>query len=480
MELDPIKLLCSGNPLDALIATLKKKLKEAIAASMGKINATILSIRALLKDALMSLIPQTSEKPAFLIELMELKSKIGGAISEFNAAAAALIAKWGKVIGNIQELINSLANLSICDLLMLNFKMNPDGSIVLDSPPPKTPVGPPEISSPAPVTTTNNLPTDFSKKTSAAVDGGNAITKTIEDSELFQLKISADSNLSALVSLPVYSSFESKCRAQGGISLSDTNVQNLTPLEKTVQEDYIVYSRDIEEIKVAINACKSSCIRINEQLLQLIKQNNGKISSEDVASILSTLPSLINAATSHTLKTPSIASATESTAKSLQSVLTSQWKAIAERSAMQININTIEVVEGQKFAEWFDAQGFKNFSSNEFTSYFNRSLNTTPPSSIWTNIVPTLRIVDELCDVLQTKIRITSSYRNPAYNRSVGGANNSFHSKFMALDIQASGASPIQMHNILKSWRNQGKFRGGLGLYSSFVHIDTRGYNTSW
>lgn len=481
MELDPIKLLCSGNPLDALIAALKKKLKEAIAAAKGKINAAILAIKTMLKDALSSLIPQLPAKPAFLLELMALKDKISGSIAEFKKAAEALIEKWGKVVGNIIDIINSLANLSICDLLTLNFKMNPDGTIVLESAPPKTPTGGPEIPVEAPITTKSNLPTDFSSKTSAAVEGGNAITKTIEDSELFQLKLSADSTLSSLISFPAYASFESKCKNQG-IPLSDTNVQNLTPLEKNVQQDFITYSKDVEEVKVAINACKSSCARINEQLIRKVKEKNeGKISSEDVTSILSTLPSLISAASSHTLKSPAVVSATESTAKSLQSTLTSQWKAIAERSAMQIGINAVEVVEGQKFSEWFAAQGFKNFSANEFTSYFNRPLNATPPSSIWTNIVPTLRIVDELCDVLGTKIRITSSYRSPAYNANIkGAARDSYHKKFMALDIQADGKSPSQVYSVLKSWRNQGRFRGGLGLYSRFVHIDTRGYNSNW
>jgi len=87
---------------------------------------------------------------------------------------------------------------------------------------------------------------------------------------------------------------------------------------------------------------KSSSAEINEQLIRKVKEKNeGKISSEDVTSILSTLPSLISAASSHTLKSPAVVSATESTAKSLQSTLTSQWKAIAERSAMQININAL-------------------------------------------------------------------------------------------------------------------------------------------
>ena len=105
-----------------------------------------------------------------------------------------------------------------------------------------------------------------------------------------------------------------------------------------------------------------------------------------------------------------------------------------------------------------------------------------PPEKLWPNIVPTLRIVDDLREKLDRPCHILSSYRSPEYNRAVGGAPLSQHLRFTALDITFAGVSPVRVHAILTMWRDQGRFKGGLGLYrkSGFVHIDTRGTNASW
>ncbi|NQX01806.1 hypothetical protein HQ447_14215, partial [bacterium] len=52
------------------------------------------------------------------------------------------------------------------------------------------------------------------------------------------------------------------------------------------------------------------------------------------------------------------------------------------------------------FTTWFNSQGFRHFGAAEFESYFaavrKGVKNCPPPKSLWKNIVPTLRIVDEL------------------------------------------------------------------------------------
>jgi len=77
-------------------------------------------------------------------------------------------------------------------------------------------------------------------------------------------------------------------------------------------------------------------------------------------------------------------------------------------------------------------------------------------------------------------VRITSSYRSPEYNRAVGGAPLSQHKRFNAADLQCDGVTPHEVFKILEAWRWQGKFKGGLGQYPTFVHIDTRGSNATW
>ena len=70
----------------------------------------------------------------------------------------------------------------------------------------------------------------------------------------------------------------------------------------------------------------------------------------------------------------------------------------------------------------------------------------------------------------------------PAYNRAVGGASQSQHVEFTALDIRVQGVSPQRVYDRLLQWRREGRFRDGLGLYPSagFVHIDTRPRNSTW
>jgi len=137
------------------------------------------------------------------------------------------------------------------------------------------------------------------------------------------------------------------------------------------------------------------------------------------------------------------------------------------------------------FEKWFNDQNFINFDAEEFTSYFtvNRRgvTNTPPPATLWNNITPTLRIVDKLRAHFNRPVVIISSYRSPAYNAAISGAaTGSFHMQFRALDITVAGKSPEQVFRVLKGWRDAGKFKGGLGLYSTFVHIDTRGTNATW
>ena len=138
------------------------------------------------------------------------------------------------------------------------------------------------------------------------------------------------------------------------------------------------------------------------------------------------------------------------------------------------------------FTDWFNAQKFRHFSAREFTRYFSAvrkgTKNSEPQKKLWKNLVPTLRVVDELRASFGKPCTILSSYRSPDYNRTVGGAALSQHLQFNALDIAFDGVSAKRVYDRLLQWRQEGRFVGGLGLYpsSGFVHIDTRGRNATW
>jgi uncharacterized protein YcbK (DUF882 family) len=139
----------------------------------------------------------------------------------------------------------------------------------------------------------------------------------------------------------------------------------------------------------------------------------------------------------------------------------------------------------RNFDEFYDTLGIQHFDASEFTEYFHvhrRGVtNSEPPRELWGNIVPTIRIVDALRAHWGKPIVLLSSYRSPAYNRAIGdAAPKSYHMQFRALDIAVAGKTPKQVFDKLLTWRAEGKFKGGIGLYNSFVHIDTRGSNATW
>ena len=118
----------------------------------------------------------------------------------------------------------------------------------------------------------------------------------------------------------------------------------------------------------------------------------------------------------------------------------------------------------------------KNFNSYEFRCGIGRSCSCS-----------TILIDDKLIEYLQ-KIRdhfgkpldITSAYRCPSYNKSVGGTTGSYHSKGMAADFKIDGVAPRE---IAKYAESIGIL--GIGLYETkkdghFVHIDTRTTKSFW
>lgn len=96
----------------------------------------------------------------------------------------------------------------------------------------------------------------------------------------------------------------------------------------------------------------------------------------------------------------------------------------------------------------------------------------------------TIFVSDELVKVLQ-KVRdnfgkpvvINSAYRTESHNKKVGGSANSQHKYGMAADIRINGVSPKTIATYINKLMPD---RGGIGVYSSFVHIDVRAKKSRW
>ena len=93
-------------------------------------------------------------------------------------------------------------------------------------------------------------------------------------------------------------------------------------------------------------------------------------------------------------------------------------------------------------------------------------------------------IDSDLVDVLQ-KIRthfgksvtITSAYRTPARNKAVGGTTYSQHLYGKAADIKVKGVAPVKVAAYAEKLLAKS---GGVGVYSSFVHVDVRSTKARW
>lgn len=85
--------------------------------------------------------------------------------------------------------------------------------------------------------------------------------------------------------------------------------------------------------------------------------------------------------------------------------------------------------------------------------------------------------LDEIRRRVGRPVYINSGYRTISHNRANGGATNSMHIYGCAADIRADKTSVADLHKLCEEIIGE---RGGVGLYSTFVHIDVRGFKARW
>lgn len=138
-----------------------------------------------------------------------------------------------------------------------------------------------------------------------------------------------------------------------------------------------------------------------------------------------------------------------------------------------------------RYARYIQSLGLRNITPRMILSPHFKTRgkigNSLPPKSYWHFMSPTLKVLDRLVTRVGAPLReVTSAYRSPRYNRAVGGKTQSYHMRNMALDLKFRGISPYHVAYVARQLRTRGLFKGGIGRYSGFVHIDTRGHNVDW
>lgn len=117
----------------------------------------------------------------------------------------------------------------------------------------------------------------------------------------------------------------------------------------------------------------------------------------------------------------------------------------------------------------------KNFKLSEFTC----KCGCKTPSSVISRLRFLVQFgLQPLRDLAKEPLTVSSGYRCFNRNKAVGGAKNSRHPIGDAADITCTTLSPQELATLAETIP---VFKhGGMGIYPTFVHLDTRGYRARW
>lgn len=88
-----------------------------------------------------------------------------------------------------------------------------------------------------------------------------------------------------------------------------------------------------------------------------------------------------------------------------------------------------------------------------------------------------VKILQKIRDHFGKAVTITSAYRTPPKNKACGGTEFSQHLYGMAADIKINGVSPKKVAAYAEKLLPNS---GGIGIYSTFTHIDARATKSRW
>lgn len=105
-----------------------------------------------------------------------------------------------------------------------------------------------------------------------------------------------------------------------------------------------------------------------------------------------------------------------------------------------------------------------------------------PDETMWPHMVSTLRLVKDEIVPQWGEVEALSVYRSPQINDCLGGASQSAHTRYYAVDMQFRKPVPraVLIERLCGLHRKIGPSRKmGLGIYKATrFHIDTLGYRT--
>lgn len=152
-----------------------------------------------------------------------------------------------------------------------------------------------------------------------------------------------------------------------------------------------------------------------------------------------------------------------------------------------LNANPERIFQFAAFEGFLEAQGVKDVVP---TWQLLRTSSSAPgcglsafeiaPSSLWPNLVNTLRFAKDEVIPLIGPLEAVSGYRPPALNQCSGGAARSAHAEYWALDfVPQPGVTREQMiATVCRAHEDRGRsYNIGLGFYTRVrFHLDSRSF----
>lgn len=147
----------------------------------------------------------------------------------------------------------------------------------------------------------------------------------------------------------------------------------------------------------------------------------------------------------------------------------------------------IEVVKPESLDEYLDRHGIKYLSADELVTMRRLGIKApTPPASLWPNIIPTAKVFDMLREEMGHPLLIGNGYRPRDLNKRAGGAANSSHIPFKAVDADLPGDHDDRENQerfyeaAVRLWlklKDDPEYNLRIGLYrhtrGKRVHLDT-------
>jgi hypothetical protein len=138
----------------------------------------------------------------------------------------------------------------------------------------------------------------------------------------------------------------------------------------------------------------------------------------------------------------------------------------------------------REYLRYLNSLGLRRISPTEVLATHAKQRgsvwNALPPKAWWRRMGYTLRVVERIAlEMNVARVEVISAYRAPGYNASCGGRSGSWHQANVALDVRFP-VRASQVTSTARELRDLGLFKGGVGGYWNFTHIDCRGKNINW